>query len=230
MYMNFETRYLPHKKAEPVKSLIKALRILNALGDCPGGLGITELSRILKSPKSTVHRLVATLETVGYVFFDVPTSKYVLGSRVAKLGEQLSKQFPLLTFGVKALEQLTRECKEASHLAIMEGTEVVYVSHEKVTEPIRVSFGMGHRAPVYCTAGGKVFLAGLSNTGILTRYKNKKKLEQRTPRTLTRLKDLLFEIATVRKVGIAYDNEEYAPGLCCIAVPVKKRSLRLAYP
>jgi IclR family KDG regulon transcriptional repressor len=228
--MKFESRHSPRKNGECVKSLIKAVRILEALGDCPGGLGITELSRILKSPKSTVHRLVATLETVGYVFFDVPTSKYVLGSRVAKLGEQLSKQFPLLTFGVKALEQLTRECKEASHLAIMEGTEVVYVSHEKVTEPIRVSFGMGHRAPVYCTAGGKVFLAGLSNTGILTRYKNKKKLEQRTPRTLTRLKDLLFEIATVRKVGIAYDNEEYAPGLCCIAVPVKKRSLRLAYP
>jgi DNA-binding IclR family transcriptional regulator len=145
---------------------------------------------------------------------------------VAKLGEQLSQQSPLLTFGVPALEQLTRECKEASHLAIMEGTEVVYISHEEITEPIRVSFGMGHRAPVYCTAGGKVFLAGLSNSGILTLYKNKKKLEQRTPRTLTTLEDLLSEIATVRKEGIAYDNEEYMPGLCCIAAPVKDFSSR----
>ncbi|HEY6249547.1 MAG TPA: IclR family transcriptional regulator [Candidatus Angelobacter sp.] len=225
--MKFESRHSPGKHNKPVKSLIKALRILGALGDCPGGLGITELSGILKSPKSTVHRLVATLETVGYVFFDLPTSKYVLGSRVAKLGEQLSQQSPLLTFGVPALEQLTRECKEASHLAIMEGAEVVYISHEEIKEPIRISFGMGHRAPVYCTAGGKVFLAGLSNSEILTLYKNKrKKFEQRTPRTLTRLQDLLSEIATVRKEGIAYDNEEYMPGLCCIAAPVRDFSSR----
>src|ERR1700730_16816579 len=190
--MKFESRHSPRENGECVKSLIKAVRILEALGDCPGGLGITELSGILQFPKSTVYRLIATLETVGYVFFDVPTSKYVLGSRVAKLGEQLSQQFPLLTFGVPALERLTRECKEASHLAIMEGTEVVYISHEEITEPIRVSFGMGHRAPVYCTAGGKVFLAGLSNSGILT----------------------------------LYDNEEYAPGLCCIAAPVRDFSSR----
>jgi DNA-binding IclR family transcriptional regulator len=173
-----------------------------------------------------VHRLVATLETVGYVFFDLPTSKYVLGSRVAKLGEQLSQQSPLLTFGVPALEQLTRECKEASHLAIMEGAEVVYISHEEIKEPIRVSFGMGHRAPVYCTAGGKVFLAGLSNSEILTLYKNEKKFERSTQRTLTTLEDLLSEIAAVRKEGIAYDNEEYTPGLCCIAAPVRDFSSR----
>jgi len=224
--MKFESRHSPRKNSKPVKSLIKALCILDALGDCPGGLGITELSEILKSPKSTVHRLVATLETVGYVFFDLPTSKYVLGMRVAKLGVQLSQQSQLLTFGVPALEQLTRECKEASHLAIMEGAEVVYISHEEIKEPIRVSFGMGHRAPVYCTAGGKVFLAGLSNSEILTLYKNKKKFEHRTQRTLTTLEDLLSEIAAVRKEGIAYDNEEYTPGLCCIAAPVRDFSSR----
>jgi IclR family KDG regulon transcriptional repressor len=224
--MKSESRHSPRKNNKTVKSLAKALRILDTLGDCPGGLGITELSGILKSPKSTVHRLVTTLETAGYAFFDLPTSKYVLGSRVAKLGEQLGQQSPLLTFGVPALEQLTQKFKEASHLAIREGTEVVYISNEEITEPIRVSFGMGHRAPVYCTAGGKVFLAALSNSEILTLYKSKKKFEQRTPRTLTTLEDLLSEIATVRKEGIAYDNEEYMPGLCCIAAPVRDFSSR----
>lgn len=224
--MKSETKHSAHKNNKPVKSLIKALRILDALGDCPGGLGITELSGVLKSPKSTVHRLVATLETVGYLFFDSSTAKYALGSRVARLGEQLNQQFPLLTFGVPALEELTRECKEASHLAIREGAEVVYISHEEIKEPIRVSFGMGHRAPVYCTAGGKVFLAGLSNSEILTLYKNKRKFERRTPRTITNLDDLLSAVTTVRKEGIAYDDEEYLPGLCCIAAPVRDFSSR----
>jgi DNA-binding IclR family transcriptional regulator len=90
------------------------------------------------------------------VVFDPPTSKYSLGNRLAKLGEQLNHQSSLLTFAMPMLEQLTRECHEASHLAIMQGTEVVYVSHEESKEPVRISFGMGHRAPAHCTALGKV--------------------------------------------------------------------------
>ncbi len=209
----------------PVKSLTKALRILDALGESPRGLGITELSEALRAPKSTVHRLIATLEALGYAVFDLPTAKYVLGSRVARLGEQLNHQSSLLTFGVPALEQLTRECHEASHLAILEGTEVVYISREESKEPIRVSFGMGHRAPAHCTALGKAFLAALSDSEIRMLYKNAK-LEQLTPRTQTRLQDLLAEIAIVRKEGIACDNEEYMPGLRCIAAPIKDFSSR----
>src|SRR6266404_5353796 len=192
------------KNNKPVKSLIKALRILDALGDCPSGLGITQLSETLKAPKSTVHRLIATLETVGYTVFDPPTAKYMLGTKLARLGEQLSHQSSLLTFGVPILEELTRECGEASHLAIMEGTEVVYISREESKEPMRISFAMGHRAPAYCTALGKAFLAGLSDTEIRMLYANVRKLERRTPRTQTKLPQILTEITAVRREGIAY--------------------------
>jgi IclR family KDG regulon transcriptional repressor len=223
--MKLQARRSARTLNTPVKSLTKALRILDALGDSPRGLGIKELSDALKAPKSTVHRLIATLEAVGYAVFDLATAKYVLGSRVARLGEQLNHQSSLLTFGVPALEQLTRECREASHLAILEGTEVVYISREESKEPIRVSFGMGHRAPAHCTALGKAFLAALSDSEIRILYKSAK-LEQLTPRTQTRLQDLLAEIAIVRKEGIAYDNEEYMPGLRCIAAPIKDFSSR----
>lgn len=212
---------------KPVKSLLKALRVLDALGDCPGGLGITDLSTALKAPKSTVHRLVSTLEAARYVIFDPPTSKYSLGNRVAKLGEQLNHQSSLLTFAMPMLEQLTRECHEASHLAIMQGTEVVYVSHEESKEPIRISFGMGHRAPAHCTALGKAFLAELTDSDILMLYKNQRKLDRLTSRTKTSLRDLLAEIAMVRREGIAYDNEEYMTGLRCMAAPIRDFSSRV---
>jgi IclR family KDG regulon transcriptional repressor len=215
------------KDKRPVKSLIKALRILDTLGDHPGGLGITDLSGSLKTPKSTVHRLIATMEVAGYVVFEEPTSKYILGSRVARLGEQTNHQSSLLTFGVPALEQLTRVCHEASHLAILEGTEVVYISQEESKEPIRISFVRGHRAPVHCTALGKVFLAELSDSEIMALYKNKKMLDQLTPRTRTKIEDLLPEIGAVRREGIAYDTEEYMPGLCCMAAPVRDFSSRI---
>jgi IclR family KDG regulon transcriptional repressor len=212
---------------KPVKSLMKALKVLDTLGDCPGGLGITDLSVALKAPKSTVHRLVSTLEGAGYVIFDPPTSKYSLGNRVARLGEQLNHQSSMLTFGIPMLEQLTRECHEASHLAIIRGTEVVYVSHEESKEPIRISFGMGHRAPAHCTALGKAFLAGLTESEVLMLYQNQKKLERVTPRTRTSLRELLAELAVVRREGIAYDNEEYMTGLRCMAAPIRDFSSRI---
>src|SRR5258708_3075879 len=177
--------FIKNKKA--VKSLVKALRILNALGECSSGLGITDLSSSVKSPKSTVHRLVATMESAGYVIFDPLTSKYALGNRLARLGEQLNQQTPLLAFGVPALEQLTRECHEASHLAILQGTEIVYISQEERKEPVRISFNTGHRAPAHCTALGKVFLAGLSAAQILSLDSNHNKLVRLTPRTQTKL-------------------------------------------
>jgi len=214
------------KNKKPVKSLAKALRILNALGECSSGLGITDLSSVVKAPKSTVHRLVATMESAGYVVFDALTSKYVLGNRLARLGEQLNQQIPLLTFGVPALEQLTRECHEASHLAILQGAEIVYISQEESKEPVRISFNTGHRAPAHCTALGKVFLAGLSDTEILALYANKKRLVRLTPRTQTRVDELLSEISTVRKEGIAFDGEEYMPGLACMAAPIRDFSSR----
>lgn len=114
------------------------------------------------------------------------------------------------------LERLTEECHEASHLAILQGTEVVYVSHEESKEPVRISFGMGHRAPAHCTALGKVFQAGLSDREILMLYRNEQKLEKLTPQTIPTLNKLLSEIAVVRRGGIGHDNEEYTRGLRCM--------------
>jgi DNA-binding IclR family transcriptional regulator len=225
-FMKLKAKRSARGNNKPVKSLIKALRILDALGDCPSGLGITELSHSLKAPKSTVHRLIVTLEAVGYSVFDPPTSKYMLGTKLARLGEQLNHQSSLLTFGVPALEELTRECGEASHLAIMEGTEVVYISREESKEPMRISFAMGHRAPAHCTALGKALLAGFSDTEIRMMYASVRKLERRTPRTQIALSNILAEIAVVRKERIAYDNEEYMPGLRCMAAPIKDFSSR----
>jgi IclR family transcriptional regulator, KDG regulon repressor len=211
----------------PVKSLMKALRILDTLGDHPRGMRLTELSDSLKAPKSTIHRLIATLAAAGYIIFDMTTSKYILGSRLARLGEQLNQQSSLLTFGVPALEDLTRVCGEASHLAILEGTEVVFISREEANTPMRISFGMGHRAPAHCTALGKIFLAALSDGEISSLYKNKRRLDPLTPSSIATLTPLLSEIAVVRKEVIAHDNQEYMAGLYCMAAPVRDFSCRV---
>lgn len=200
---------------------------MDVLGDSEGGLGVTDMSHALKAPKSTVHRLLATLKAEGYIGFHPDTSRYVLGSGVAKLGEQLRHRSRLLTFGVPTLEHLTRECGETSYLAIREGTEVAVLAKEESQGFLRISIRMGYRCPAHCTALGKACLSGLSDDEILSLYKNKKRLQQFTPRTLTRVEDLLTEIAAVRREGVAFDNEEYAADVRCLAAPIRDSSSKV---
>src|SRR5260370_42016925 len=94
--MKLKTSGSAPRNRRPVKSLIKAIRILNTLGDGVDGLGITDLSGVLKTPQSRVHRLIVTLETAGYVAFDPPPAKNRLSTRAARLGEQLHHQSTLL--------------------------------------------------------------------------------------------------------------------------------------
>jgi DNA-binding IclR family transcriptional regulator len=210
-----------NKSKYPVKSLIKALRILDVLAESSGGRGITEVSQALKLGKSTVHRLLATLKDEGFVLFDPVTSRYILGSRVAKLGHQVSRQNPLLTFGVPIVQRLARECNETANLGILEGTEVVYIAGEESREVLHNRFLMGYRAPAHSTALGKTCLSDLSMADILSLFKNTKRLQKVGLRTLETVKDLLAELEAVRQAGIAYDNEESGPGVRCIAAPVR---------
>jgi len=211
----------------PVKSLIKALRILDVLGDSEGGLGVTVLSHALKAPKSTVHRLLATLKAEGYIGIHPGTSRYILGSRVAKWGDQLCNQSPLLRFGAPMLERLTQESGETSYLAMLEGIEVALLAREESKGFLRISIGMGYRTPAHCTALGKACLSCLSDAEILKLYKNKRKLQQFTPNTITNIEDLLAELAAVRRDGIAFDDEEYVADVRCISASIKDPAMRV---
>jgi IclR family KDG regulon transcriptional repressor len=126
------------KNKYPVKSLVKALRILDVLAERPAGFGITELSEALHIGKSTVHRLLATLKEEGYVVTHPAGSRYILGGRIARLGQQLSDQYQLLTFGVPVIRRLAREYNETVNLALLEGTEIVYIAGEESRETLRV--------------------------------------------------------------------------------------------
>jgi IclR family KDG regulon transcriptional repressor len=98
------------KNKYPVKSLVKALRILDVLAERPAGFGITELSEALHIGKSTVHRLLATLKEEGYVVTHPAGSRYILGGRIARLGQQLSDQYQLLSKRTKFPEPVGIVC------------------------------------------------------------------------------------------------------------------------
>jgi IclR family KDG regulon transcriptional repressor len=208
------------KNKYPVKSLVKALRILDVLAERPAGFGITELSEALHIGKSTVHRLLATLKEEGYVVTHPEGSRYILGGRIARLGQQLSDQYQLLTFGVPVIRRLARDHNETVNLAVLEGTEIVYIAGEESRETMRNHFLLGSRAPAHATALGKVCLSTLAPEEIRRRYKGVK-LTPLGPKTIKTFSALLEELSAVREAGFAYDDEESGPGIYCIAVPVR---------
>jgi IclR family transcriptional regulator, KDG regulon repressor len=212
-------RHASSKNKYPVKSLVKALRILDVLAERPAGFGITDLSESLQIGKSTVHRLLATLKEEGYVVMHPASSRYILGGRIARLGQQLSDQYQLLTFGVPVIRRLAREHNETVNLVVLEGTEIVYIAGEESRETLRNHFLLGARAPAHATAVGKVCLSTLAVEEIRQRYKGAKLL-QIGPKTIKTLSGLLEELSAVREAGFAYDDEESGPGIYCIAVPV----------
>ncbi len=207
-----------------VKSLVKALRILDVLGESQSGSGVTEISKKLHIGKSTVHRLLTTLEDEGFVLVDPITSRYILGSKIAKLEEQLSRQSPLLKFGVYTLEWLTAETQETSNLAILQGKEVLYTAKQESAEPLRMSGQVGRLLPAYSTALGKVLLAGLADAQVRSLFRGANKLRKLTPHTIDSVQELLVELAKVRRDAFAEDREEMYLGLQCLACPVRHHS------
>lgn len=208
----------------PVKSLTKALMILEKLGEKTNGASITELGRDLKIGKSTVHRLLATLKDGGYVMVEPITSRYTLGSMIARLAEQLTHQSPLLSAGVPAIQRLAHECNETANLAVLEGQDVLYLAKQESKEPLRMSGQVGKRLPAYCTALGKALLADLPERQIRKLYGSTGRLRTVTPHTISNLSDLVKELEEIHREGISYDQEEMYVGVQCVATPVRDYS------
>ncbi len=116
----------------PVKSLAKALRLLDTVGRHQSGTSIAVLSKELKMGKSTVHRLLATLREFDLVWFDPSTTNYALGARILRWSDLLVKQNLLVRHGMPILRELVNTCRETANLAVLEGTEVLYVAQIRV--------------------------------------------------------------------------------------------------
>lgn len=209
------------KNKYPVKSLIKALRILEVVGESPVGSTISEVSRHLHIGKSTVHRILATLKDEGFVLVDPVTTHYTLGSKIAKLGEEISSQSALLKLGVDVLKHVVGVSHETVFLAILDAGEVLCIAKEESKEPLRVSGEVADRLPAYCSALGKILLAGKRDSEVRAIYRGTRKFRKFTPNTIRTVDELLTELNAVRRDGVAFDNEELYANLNCLSVGVR---------
>ena len=199
-----------------VQSLDRAIVLLDLLADAGGEVGISRLAELSGLPLPTIHRLMRTLVTHGYVRQEA-SRRYALGPRLIRLGESAARQ--LGTWARPQLVELVAAVGETANLALLEGDDVVYVAQVPSTHSMRMFTEVGRRVFAHCTGVGKALLAQLpaeTVQEILARTG----MPAQTPHMLTDPATLLRELAQIRQQGYAIDDGEQEVGVRCLAVPV----------
>ncbi len=176
-------------------------------------------------PKPTLHRMLQQLESAGLLERGADSRQYGTGVRLRKLAENLllNDTFHGARHGV--LRALVAEVGESCNLTALSGSEVIYLDRVETAAPLRFYLHSGSRVPVHGSASGKLFLAGMTPAQ-RQRLLAHAPLEAFTSKTLTDLDALEEEIQQVKRQGFAFDNEEFLPGLLCVAVLVPSASGR----
>lgn len=170
-------------------------------------------------PKPTLHRMLQQLEGAGLLFRQGDGRLYGTGTRLRRLAENLLLNSTQHGARHAVLRQLVEEVGESCNITALSGNEVVYLDRVETPEPLRFYLRPGSRVPAHCSASGKMILSQLSPA-----QRNKllghADLRRYTPNTVTSLDDLELEFTRARRDGFAIDDEEFLPGLICLAVLV----------
>jgi IclR family KDG regulon transcriptional repressor len=179
---------------------------------------LSELSRALSIPKSSVFRVCAVLAKRGWVLRN-PDGRYVLGIRAFGLTAQ-SAEYPIVrAFRSIAADLLTRQ-NETVCLAVLDGDESSFIAIEETTHPVRLVTHVGSRTPAFASASGRVILADRAQGVVASQFAGRPLITP-TGRRLRDVNELLDIILEVRRRGYAENLEETAVGLHAISVPVR---------
>ncbi|HYF76642.1 MAG TPA: IclR family transcriptional regulator [Symbiobacteriaceae bacterium] len=211
------------KRDSAVKSLAKALDLLNYMGRQRHAVGVTELANEMDLNKSVVHRLLQTLEATGFVVKNPATRQYFLGPRLFVLGKVYENTVTLRGLARPVMERLARQMGEAVHLMVPAPPEeglpsIILLDKIESTYQLTMTPNPGAVSPAHCTAGGKVLLAYAMADALAALHEAP--LPKHTEHTITDPGALRAELAQIRAIGHAVDREELEIGLTCIAAPV----------
>ena len=202
-----------------LSSVASAIELLKAFSEDEVEIGISTLAKRLGVAKSTAHRLAATLVSEGLLEQDRASGKYRLGIALFRLGTLVRRRMNVSEEARPHLFSLRQKTNETVHLAILDGTDIMYVYFLESTQAIRMRSDLGLRKPAYCTAEGQAILAFLSPD--VVRAVIAAGLHPRTPQTITEPEKLLRALDAVRQKGCAIEDEESEIGMRCIAAPIR---------
>jgi IclR family KDG regulon transcriptional repressor len=199
-------------------SVVLAARMLREIAqrrEC----GVSELARRVGRSKGTVHGVLKALEQEGMVLQDPHSGRYRLGMAAFEVGMQYLAASDLAADGSQAVQRVASRTGETSQLAVLDGTQVVYIAKQDGVEALRLVSSVGKRLPAHVTALGKAMLAFLPMEEVEKLYRGYP-FPPITPRSIVTWPRLQEELARSRERGFAVDREESNAGVECIGVPV----------
>jgi len=204
--------------SETVRAVERALDILLCFRQDEPVLSLTQIAEQVGMHKSTVHRLLATLENRRFVHRDKATGLYRLGFRFIEMASLVLQDVDLRRWAQPYLQRLSAECGETIDLAVMDGSYVIYLDVVESPQRVKIAAAVGQRLPAFCTASGKAFMAYLPIEEV--RNILGKGLAKYTEHTLLSLPDLYDDLRLTRERGFAISEQEFENDIHAVAAPI----------
>lgn len=203
------------------QSVLKAIELLNCF-TVKKELSIIELSEMTNMPKTTVFRLVSSLEEGGLLVKNRKTSHdvtYHMSFRMVELGKHAMDQLEYRKIAYPHMKVLNEELNELVHLVTREGDEAVYVETIDSTKLIRLVVKVGRRSPLYAGSGPKLLLAHMDPIA-QKEYLNSVKIKKITDNTIDNVEDLKKELIRIKELGYSKSHAEHFPNTIGFSFPI----------
>ena len=204
-----------------VQSLVRAFALLDELAKTDG-LSLSEIARRVKLPRSTAHRLLTTMEALRYVEFDRNGHRWAIGVQAFTVGAAFAQTRDLGQLGRPIMRSLVSEVHHSVNIAVPEDGVMCYVGQVAADGITRLVVRPGANLPMHTTASGKVLMAHWRQDE-LDRFLDRRFFPKNTARSIVEPLALRDELKVIRDRGYAFDDEEHADGLRCVAAIVLDR-------
>ncbi|GAP67505.1 beta-ketoadipate pathway transcriptionalregulator, PcaR/PcaU/PobR family [Mizugakiibacter sediminis] len=205
------------ESADYVQSLARGLMVLRAFDRELPSPSLSQVAERSGLSRAVARRLLLTLQHLGYV--GSRSRSFFLTPRVLELGYSYLSSLDLTELAQQSMEQLSQRVGESCSMAVLDGSDVVYVLRVPVRRVMSVALGVGARLPAFATSLGRAILADMPEAE-LAAWLRGQRFRAYTPHTIRTASALKAELQRVRAQGYALVVRELEPGLCSIAVPI----------
>ena len=201
---------------ESSKTVRNALSLLSCFTRSQPVLTASELTRRLKLARTSVIRLLVTLETSGFIEKHPDGMGYRIGLRAFEIGTLFLVANPLSSLLVRALDELVEKTQCTAYFAILDKDDVVILNYREGTLPIRFIWQVGDRLPLHTTALGKAILAHMSRAEIDQQIGSGETLRGLTDKSIRSRAELDDDIEKTRERGWGLARQESHAGLTAV--------------
>ena len=199
-----------------VQSLSRSLAVLNALSLSDHGMTLTDVAQTVGLPPSTAHRLLTTLQQDRFVRFDSERSVWLVGVQAFIVGNAFVRSRDFVAVARPFMRRLMEESGETVNLAVEDQGEAIFLAQVECRAMMRALGTPGSRVPLHCSGVGKALLSAIDEAQV-AKTLQRHGLQRVTDKTIDTPAKLRTELDRVRATGYAFDDEEHAVGLRCVA-------------